>query len=136
MDTLNESIYYVHTYRPNSPGLLTDNWKVTDDSSVNFHDVFFFIFCYNLSKNEEKHIMEIYGWVVCNFPVVRKWTRWIQPLCLLIYISKVPIIFLFEKAWFKLLRMLLEFVTRKSDKGFRHAVCNPFIFQTKIVSHP
>ena len=30
---------------PNSPTPLTDNWKVTDDSSVNFHDVFFFIFC-------------------------------------------------------------------------------------------
>ena len=48
-------------YRPNSPGPLTDDWKVTDDSSVNFHDVFFFIFCYNLAKNEEKHITEIYG---------------------------------------------------------------------------
>ena len=47
--------------RPNSPGPLTDNWKVTDDSSVNFHDVFFFIFCYNLAKNEEKKVMEIYG---------------------------------------------------------------------------
>ena len=65
--------------RPNSPGPLTDDWKVTDDSSVNFHDVFFFIFCYNLSKNEEKHIMEIHGWVVCKFPVIRKWTRWIRP---------------------------------------------------------
>ena len=41
--------------------LQIDDWKVTDDSSVNFHDVFFFIFCYNLSKNEEKHIIEIYG---------------------------------------------------------------------------
>ena len=47
--------------RSNSPGPLTDDWKVTDDSSVNFHDVFFFIFCYNLVKNEEKHIMETYG---------------------------------------------------------------------------
>ena len=47
--------------RPNSPAPLTDDWKVTDNSSVNFHDVFFFIFCYNLAKNEEKHIMEIYG---------------------------------------------------------------------------
>jgi hypothetical protein len=45
---------------PNSPGPPTDNWKVTDNSSVNFHDVFFFLFCYNLAKNEEKHIMEIY----------------------------------------------------------------------------
>ena len=48
-------------HRPNSPAPLTDDWKVTDNSSVNFHDVFFFIFCYNLAKNEEKHIMEIYG---------------------------------------------------------------------------
>ena len=45
----------------NSPGPLTDNWKVTDDSSVNFHDVFFFIFCQIIAKNEEKHVMEIYG---------------------------------------------------------------------------
>ena len=47
--------------RLNSPAPLTDDWKVMDNSSVNFHDVFFFIFCYNLAKNEEKHIMEIYG---------------------------------------------------------------------------
>ena len=46
---------------PNSPGPLTDNWKVTDDSSINFHDVFFFIFCQIIAKNEEKHVMEIYG---------------------------------------------------------------------------
>ena len=26
--------------RPNSPGPITDDWKVTDDSSVNFHGVF------------------------------------------------------------------------------------------------
>ena len=39
--------------RPNSPGPLTD------DSSVNFHDVFFFIFCQIIAKNEEKHAMEI-----------------------------------------------------------------------------
>ena len=39
--------------RPNSPGPHMDNWKVTDNSCVNFHDVFFFIFCYNLAKNEE-----------------------------------------------------------------------------------
>ena len=31
-------------FRPNSPGPLTDV------SSVNFHDVYFFIFCYNLAK--------------------------------------------------------------------------------------
>ena len=47
--------------RLNSPGPLMDDWNVTDNSSVNFHDMFFFIFCYNLAKNEEKHIMEIYG---------------------------------------------------------------------------
>ena len=46
---------------PNSPGPLTDDWKVTDDSSVNFHDVFFFIFNQIIAKNEEKHVMEIYG---------------------------------------------------------------------------
>ena len=48
-------------FRPNSPGPLTDDWKVMDDSSVNFHDVFFFIFCQIIAKNEEKHVMEIYG---------------------------------------------------------------------------
>ena len=48
-------------FRLNSPAPLMDNWKVTDNSSINFHDVFFFIFCYNLAKNEEKHVMEIYG---------------------------------------------------------------------------
>ena len=48
-------------FRSNSPGPLTDDWKVTDDSSVNFHDVFFFIFCQIIAKNEEKHVMEIYG---------------------------------------------------------------------------
>ena len=47
--------------RPNSPGPLTDDWKVTDDSSVNFHGMFFFIFCQIIAINEEKHIMEIYG---------------------------------------------------------------------------
>ena len=47
--------------RLNSPGPLTDDWKVMDDSSVNFHDVFFFIFCQIIAKNEEKHIMEMYG---------------------------------------------------------------------------
>ena len=46
---------------PNSPSPLTDDWKVTDNSSINFHDVFFFIFCYNLAKNKEKHGMKIYG---------------------------------------------------------------------------
>ena len=41
-------------------GPLMDDWKVTDDSSVNFHDVFFFIFCQIIAKNEEKRIIEIY----------------------------------------------------------------------------
>ena len=45
--------------KPNSPTPLTDDWKVMDDSSVDFQDVFFFIFCYNLAKNEEKHVMEM-----------------------------------------------------------------------------
>ena len=35
--------------RPNSPAPLTDDWKVMDNSSVNFHDMFFFIFW---AKNE------------------------------------------------------------------------------------
>ena len=48
-------------YRPNSPAPLTDDWKVMDNSSVNFHDVFFFIFCQIIAKNEEKLVMEIYG---------------------------------------------------------------------------
>ena len=34
-------------HKPNSPGPLMDDWKVTDDSSVNFHDMFFFNFCYH-----------------------------------------------------------------------------------------
>ena len=49
---------------PNSPAPLTDDWKVTDNSSVNFYDVFFFIFCQIIAKNEDKHVMEIYGSVV------------------------------------------------------------------------
>ena len=32
-------------------------YEVTDDSSINFHDVF----CQIIAKNEEKHVMEIYG---------------------------------------------------------------------------
>ena len=56
------TIYYSrYLYRPNSPGPLANDWKVTDDSSINFHDVFFFIFCQIIAKNEEKHVMEIYG---------------------------------------------------------------------------
>ena len=50
-----------NTSRANSPTPLTDEWKVMDDSSVNFHDMFFFIFNQIIAKNEEKHIMEIYG---------------------------------------------------------------------------
>ena len=72
-----------------------------DDLSVNFQDVFFFIFCYNLAKNEEKHIMKIYGWVVRNFPVVRKWSRWIRPKSLLQKIHHA------EKVW-KILHFLLH----------------------------
>ena len=65
--------------RLNSPGPLMDDWKVTDGSSVNFHDMFLFIFCQIIAKNEEKHIMKIYGWVIHNFPVVCNWTMWIRP---------------------------------------------------------
>ena len=46
---------------PNSPAPLTDDWKVTDESSVNFHDLFFLIFCQIIAKNIEKQIMDIYG---------------------------------------------------------------------------
>ena len=45
----------------NSPGPLMDDWKVTDYSSINFHDVFYFIFCQIIAENEEKLVMEIYG---------------------------------------------------------------------------
>ena len=69
-------------------------WKVTDKLSVNFHDVFFFIFCQIIAKNEEKHVMEIYGWVVRNFPVVRKWTRWIRPKCVLLFRQAALFIFI------------------------------------------
>ena len=44
-----------------------DNWKVTDDSSVNFHDVFFFIFCQIIAKIEEKNVMEIYDELSVTF---------------------------------------------------------------------
>ena len=47
--------------RPNSPGPLTDDWKVMDDSSKNFMTSFFFIFCSILAENEEKTCHEIYG---------------------------------------------------------------------------
>ena len=40
-----------------------NDWKVTDYSSVNFHNVFYFIFCQIIAENEEKLVMEIYGWV-------------------------------------------------------------------------
>ena len=52
---------FKYRLRPNSPGPLADDWKVTNDSSVNSHDIFFFIVCQIIAKNEEKHIMEIYG---------------------------------------------------------------------------
>ena len=54
-------LFILYGLRPNSPAPLMDDWKVTDNSSVNFHDLFFFIYCYNLAKNEQKHVMEIYG---------------------------------------------------------------------------
>ena len=60
-DTYNHKTSTVTQSRLNSPAPITDNWKVMDNSSVNFHDVFFFIFCQIIAKNEEKHIMEIYG---------------------------------------------------------------------------
>ena len=44
--------------RLNSLAPLTDDWKVMDNSSVNFHDVFFFILCQIIAKNEEKHVIE------------------------------------------------------------------------------
>ena len=56
---MKKSLFFL--LRPNSPTPLTDDWKVTDNSSVNFHEVFFFIFCLIIAKNEEKHVMEIYG---------------------------------------------------------------------------
>ena len=37
---------------------LMDDWKVTDDSSINFHDMFFFIFSQIIAKNEAQHTME------------------------------------------------------------------------------
>ena len=45
---------------PNSPGPLTDDWKVTDNSSVNFDDKFFLHFLLKFSENEEKTCHEIY----------------------------------------------------------------------------
>ena len=45
------TIYYSrYLYRPNSPGPLANDWKVTDDSSINFHEKFFLNFLLNLSK--------------------------------------------------------------------------------------
>ena len=58
---ISHGLWTISRLRPNSPASLTDNWKVTDNSSVNFHEVFFFIFCQIIAKNEEKHIMEFYG---------------------------------------------------------------------------
>ena len=40
----------IDTFRPNSPSPLMDNWKVMDDSSVNFHDKFFLHFLLNFSR--------------------------------------------------------------------------------------
>ena len=44
-------------------------------------------FCQIMAKNEEKPIMEIYGWVIHNFPVVCKWTRWIRPMTIRVRIQ-------------------------------------------------
>ena len=48
---------------PNSPGPLTDDWKVTDDSSVNFHDVFFYVCSYPLKgeKLTKSYIVQRVG---------------------------------------------------------------------------
>ena len=43
-------------YRPNSPGPLMDYWKVTDDSSVNFHDKFFLHFMLKFSRKWRKNL--------------------------------------------------------------------------------
>ena len=47
--------------RPNLPASLTRRIHkyFTDNSSVNFHDKVFFIFCQIVAKNEEKLVMEI-----------------------------------------------------------------------------
>ena len=37
--------------RPNPPALLTDDWKVTDDSSVNFHQAISFSIAESLKKD-------------------------------------------------------------------------------------
>ena len=55
--------YSTFSHRP--PGPLMDVWKVTDDSSINFHNKIFLPFLLKF--------MEPYGLVV------RKWTRWIRP---------------------------------------------------------
>ena len=41
-------------YRPKSPGPLMDDWKVMDDSSVNFHDKFFLHFLLKFSRKWRK----------------------------------------------------------------------------------
>ena len=45
----------IPTFRPKSPAPLMDNWKVTDNSCVNFNDVFFFIFAIIWQKRKKTH---------------------------------------------------------------------------------
>ena len=46
VDFIQHFILGKYLLRPNSPGPLMDDWKVTDDSSLKFHDRF-------IAKNEE-----------------------------------------------------------------------------------
>ena len=47
--------------RPNSPGPLRIRKYLMDDSSVNFHNKFVFIFAKIQQKMKKKLVMEIYG---------------------------------------------------------------------------
>ena len=60
-DLFSNNVYDLYFLKVNSPAPFIDDWKVMGNSSVNFLDMIFFIFCNNLAKNEEKHVMEIYG---------------------------------------------------------------------------
>ena len=54
--------YQVSTrLRPNSPGPLMDDWKVTDDSSVNFMTSFSSFSAKIQQKMKKKTCHEIYG---------------------------------------------------------------------------
>ena len=44
----------MHTFGPNSSGPLTNDWKVTDNSSINFHDMFFSFFAIIWQKMKKK----------------------------------------------------------------------------------